>query len=55
MNRKARYIHEAERKVQIQQTEATILFAQLTLYQVCIVFYLNRNTFRSSILQSSPV
>jgi len=54
MNRKARYIHEVERKDQILQTEATTLSAQLTPYQVCIVFYLNRNTFRSSILQSSP-
>jgi len=55
MNRKARYIHEVERKVQIQQTEATTLFAQLTLYQVCIVFSLNRNTFKSSILESISV
>lgn len=31
--RKARYIHELERKVQTLQTEATTLSAQLTLYQ----------------------
>jgi len=53
--RKARYIHELERKVQTLQTEATTLSAQLTLYQVCIDIYLQLNHFKSSILQSNSV
>jgi len=53
MSRKSRYIHEVEHKVQILQTETTTLSAQLTLYQVWIVFYLNRNTFRSSICKEA--
>ena len=38
--RKARYISELERQVQNLQTEATTLFAQFTVFQVCI-FLLN--------------
>ena len=36
--RKARYITELERKVQTLQTEATTLSAQLTLFQVRLIF-----------------
>lgn len=41
--RKARYISELERKVQTLQTEATTLSAQLTLFQVFLLFYLRWN------------
>ncbi|XP_058744729.1 transcription factor RF2b-like [Vicia villosa] len=42
--RKARYIHELERKVQTLQTEATTLSAQLTLYQRDTTGLSNENT-----------
>jgi DNA polymerase III delta prime subunit len=35
--RRMRYIAELEQKVQILQTEATTLSAQLTLLQVCVL------------------
>lgn len=39
--RKARYISELERKAQTLQTEATTLSAQLTLFQVIYLLFLN--------------
>lgn len=36
--RKMRYIQELEHKVQVLQTEATTLSAQLTMLQVCFAY-----------------
>ena len=39
--RKMRYIQELEHKVQVLQTEATTLSAQLTMLQVCADYILD--------------